>query len=172
MMANQVFTVQPLLCLITLPQRSRSFSFQVEPFWFQLGSNEWCCVSVKSFILLMTSFSGIIMGIVNDYYSDFLFKMRLKRVCVSHSPHCFRCCHLLCHTLYGTFVWYRPTGSLLRPFDSDKALQNQTVFGGFSWLWSNGEAMPLGCPEKNIKNGWTLGLGVWWRFFFPLQPIC
>lgn len=27
--------------------------------------------------------------------------------------------------------------------------------------------MPLGYPDKNIKNGWTLGFGVWLGFFSP-----
>lgn len=40
---------------------------------------------------------------------------------------------------------------------------------GFSWLRSNKEAVPLGCPEKNIENVWTLIWGIFWGSFLPLS---
>lgn len=42
-------------------------------------------LSVQSFILLMISFSCIVMGVVNDSYSDFLFQIRLGDSLAPHT---------------------------------------------------------------------------------------
>lgn len=73
-------------------------------------------LSVKSFILLMISFSCIIVGVVNDYRSDVLFRMSLKEF-LFYSPWCFCCCHPLCYSL--SVCMYGPTSSVVKPLDSD-----------------------------------------------------
>lgn len=101
----------------------------------------------------MISFSCIIVGVVNDSYSDLLFQIRLRDSLAPHTGFAAAMLFTGTHQVFPVLILIRH----YRPFS-----------GGFSWLWTNKEAMPLGCPEKNRKNVWILIWGVCLGSYSPL----